>query len=372
MAHEIDVETGVASVYSGRGVTPWHGLGDVRPGLYTAGELAARPEWAIPLTMLPVRVRLADGRESVSSDVYASVRTDTGLILGTGSARYYQAENLQTLQGLGRIVGEEWSDEAGAFTRVADDTGYAIETAGSLDAGRAAWVLFARRDGAGISIDGPDTVRPYVLATWRHDGRGSLRVIGATVRVVCANTLALASQDGAVAVAEITHTPSLPARLRATADAMAMLAGAIPHTTARMRALAGAPARDELVARVSALVADSLCPSSDDRGHAVDVFGAVRRSRRELIAATRETIVRAITEGVADPFNGRPGTAWALLNSVTGLVDHGAGTVLPGYRAPRECANPERTRAEHRLVDLTDGRGGALKSRVFDVLASAN
>lgn len=108
------------------------------------------------------------------------VRNDNGAILSVVSKGY-------------TLIGHE---EMGAIIEaVLGQTNVKWETAGSLNAGKAVWVLVKLDEP--IELPGDDTVTyPYMAITNRHDGGGSCALRTTMVRIVCANTMAMAEAEG--------------------------------------------------------------------------------------------------------------------------------------------------------------------------------
>jgi phage/plasmid-like protein (TIGR03299 family) len=69
------------------------------------------------------------------------------------------------------------------------------ETAGSLDGGKAVWVLVKLDEP--IILPGDNTVTyPYMAITNRHDGKGSCALRTTAIRIVCQNTFGMAEAEG--------------------------------------------------------------------------------------------------------------------------------------------------------------------------------
>jgi len=159
--------------------TPWHGLGAVlgRPPASIAQAIEASGlGWRVERE--PVAVDRGDAatvddlwapRCEEIPGYYATVRQDTGAVLGIVGERYRVVQNEEAFEFVDALLGSSLH----------------FETAGSLGGGRRVWVLATLPDHV---VVGGDPVRPYVLLLNSHDG--STAVIAATtpVRVVCQNT----------------------------------------------------------------------------------------------------------------------------------------------------------------------------------------
>jgi phage/plasmid-like protein (TIGR03299 family) len=71
-----------------------------------------------------------------------------------------------------------------------------LETAGSLREGKRVWILARIAENSDVGIVGDDIVRKYLLLSNSHDGTTAVRVGFTPIRVVCANTLAMAVRNG--------------------------------------------------------------------------------------------------------------------------------------------------------------------------------
>ena len=84
----------------------------------------------------------------------------------------------------------------------------ALNTAGSLAEGSRIWVL-AKLNRAPLVIAQGDEIEKFILLSHSHDGRLAVRVGFTPIRVVCANTLALAHKKDASNLIRLKHTKDL-------------------------------------------------------------------------------------------------------------------------------------------------------------------
>jgi phage/plasmid-like protein (TIGR03299 family) len=85
-----------------------------------------------------------------------------------------------------------------------------FETAGALRDGERVWVLAKLADP--IRVIGDDVVDRYLLLSNSHDGRGAVSIRFTPVRVVCQNTLNLATKGGSATI-HVRHTRGMYQRL---------------------------------------------------------------------------------------------------------------------------------------------------------------
>lgn len=173
MAHEI------ATTFDGRyamayvGDTPWHGLGQKLDETSTIEQWAIAAGLDYELAMAPV----------TNGDIFVPnkkiiYRTDKREGLSVVGDKYQVVQPVEVLDFFKRYVG-----------------GFAqLETAGVLHGGRRYWAM-ARLDGE-INVAG-DITKPYLLLASSCDGSLTTQARLTTVRVVCNNTMQMASRGTA-------------------------------------------------------------------------------------------------------------------------------------------------------------------------------
>lgn len=302
MAHNLATINGsVAMAYLDE--TPWHGLGqklDVRglaaDAMIDAALDAARMRYQV--ASLPIF--LADG--SQVHGYGASVRlADDGTVAATLS-----------------VVGDGYhhiqNTEAVAILRpLAEEFGCVPAAAGVLGDGERCWMLMRLADATVTPVPGDD-VRGYFLLHWGHDGQMSVQALCTGVRVVCQNTLGMAT-NGRKAWISIRHTAGAGARIDDAAKLVRTLMGqlqATGETFADMARKAIAP--DAIVSYI-----DRVIPNTD----------ASKANVSPVIMARRETVARLVFAGRGAALANQlidtsDGTAslWAVYNAVTEYVDH--------------------------------------------------
>lgn len=151
---------------------PWHGLG-------TMAQEAPTSEDALHMAELDWRVEQTPVFTDAGIEIpgYKANRRNTdGSILGIVSDRYKIVQNTEAFEFTDAIVGET------------EDGVVKYETAGSLCGGKRIWLL-AKMPTKKV-LD--DDVEPYMFFSNSHDGTGAIKVGMTPVRIVCANTLAIA------------------------------------------------------------------------------------------------------------------------------------------------------------------------------------
>ena len=167
----------VETMFSAREV-PWHKLGTVVPDVLTAEEaiVAGGLDWEVETR--PVFTANTKGNRVRIPQSRALVRNTDEKVLGIVGDRYVPFQNRQAFQFFDNLV----------------DSGEAkYETAGSLKGGKLVW-LTAKLPNH-VSLGGIDDVEIYILLWTSHDGTKAITVDVTPVRVVCANTLNMATRS---------------------------------------------------------------------------------------------------------------------------------------------------------------------------------
>jgi len=175
------------SPYPGLGPSPWHNLGTELVNPATAREAIEAAGLNYTVVKKPLKELVELNHPTDVSDRWATVRTDTGDVLGIVGDSYEPIQNRDAFRFFDTLVG---TDEA------------IYETAGVIGRGERIWIL-AKLPGF-IKVHGNDIVSKYLLLSNSHDGSSLVRVKLTPIRVVCNNTLTAALQ-GAGEV-HIRHT----------------------------------------------------------------------------------------------------------------------------------------------------------------------
>jgi phage/plasmid-like protein (TIGR03299 family) len=202
MAQRLEVVNGKASMFF-VGELPWHGLGQELHGRPTVREAltASRLDWGVELAPL------VTGDAHEPAPARAVRRTTDRRLLGVVGPAYHALQN---------------RDAFAFFQPFLDDALAALHTGGGLCDGRKVWLL-ARIEREPLVIGDGDEIRKFVLLSNSRDGTTSVRVGFTPIRVVCANTLALANADKAGSrLIRVRHTRRLADNLEALQEVMAL------------------------------------------------------------------------------------------------------------------------------------------------------
>ncbi len=308
MAHEVE------NMFSVQ-VTPWHGLGHVvanAPNIQEVLKLAGL-DWTVSLRKL----FLDNG---IPVDKQAIVRDSDNSVLGYATGqRYKPLQNSEALE----------------FFRPFHDSGLCtFETAGSLRNGEKVWIL-ARINTGEMEIVNGDVVRKYLLLSNAHDGKTGIRVAFCPIRVVCANTLAMAHSHAETKAIRLFHSKKVTENLQAIQETVNLANNAFEATAEQYRALARKQVNQNDIKRFVDIVFYNNTQAETDR---------------EKIARERlnEEITNLFKVGYGNDQVGVAGTAWGLYNAATQYLS---------YQASRT--------QEVRLDNLWFGQGQQVNERAF-------
>jgi phage/plasmid-like protein (TIGR03299 family) len=170
------------------GQLPWHGLGTVlaEDDLYDWPSASAKAglDWEAEL------VPLLTADTGAKVEHRAVRRKSDGRVLGIVGPRYAVLQN---------------QDAFGWFEPFLEAKEAALHTAGSLRNGSRIWVL-AKLNREPLVVAAGDEVEKCLLLSHSHDGSLAVRVGFTPVRVVCANTLAMAHGADASKLLRVKHT----------------------------------------------------------------------------------------------------------------------------------------------------------------------
>jgi phage/plasmid-like protein (TIGR03299 family) len=309
MAHEIETMAFF-------GETPWHGLGTPlqEEELYDWEKtcIKAGLNWEVELAPL------------VTADTHAEVshravrRTSDGRILGVVGPRYAVLQNRDAFR---------W------FQPFLQAREAALHTAGSLRDGSRVWVL-ARLNRDPIVVAEGDEVEKYILLSHGHDGSLAVRCGFCAIRVVCANTLALAHGSDASKLIRVKHTKDVGQNLANFRDVMNLANQEFEATAEHYR----------LLARKSINQADlkkyirRVLKVEDDQEPSTRTRSIV------------EEIIRLAESGRGNDLPSIRGTYWSAYNAVSEWLGYSRG------RSPQS-----------RLDSLWFGDSAALNRHALDV-----
>ena len=296
MAHELEIVDGKAKMFSGEGITPWHGMGNVIEGLATAEE-------ALELSGLDFEVLLKqlytlddDGNKLKVKDRFATVRNTDSKHLGIVSNDYRVYQNKEAFEFLNKIT-DTGSGEA-VFT-----------TAGSLFGGSRSFITMKLTDQ--FTVGDQDAHDLYLMATNSHDGSQAFSVSVTTIRAVCNNTVTMGL---AAAKTKWTMRHKVALEYRAQ-DAREVLTLAYKYEDAFEKAVQEMM-QIQITKDKMHSIADKIVPASP-RQHDLTVEEIMNIWENEPTVA----------------MGGGEGNGWGAFNAVTYFTDH------KEYRTPESRFN---------------------------------
>jgi len=304
---------------------PWHGLGaNVSPDSTTEEMLeAAGLNWE--LERKPLLADMGEGETMEIPGKAAWVRNTDRKVMAVAGKQWRPLQPADTLGFMRDYV------SAGAAT---------LETAGSLRGGKIVWGL--ARLSHDFEVRPGDRVNGYLLITSPNEVGRAITVRTTTVRVVCANTMALAER-GSQAQYSQNHLTDF--NVEAAKEAVGL-------------------AHEQLAqAERNAKILDSLKISASDAVTKVlaPVFYPELAEDEEVMATlhlpdNQPKKLQSILESIENAPGNKEvsGTGWAVLNGVTHWADHVYGW-NPGTRMFRSWHgdnSKHKLEVESRLLEL--------------------
>lgn len=267
-------------------------------------------------------------------DHVAMTRSDTRQVLGVVGRDFQPYQNTEMFGFLSNVAG------------LADAT---IETAGCLHGGKDVWAL-ARVPNLDVCI-GDDVSRGCLLIANGHVGNRRLTIQPTSVRVVCSNTLAMATRQrrGQRKTVQggwaIRHTAGMRQAVRDAEQAYTRALQVHHETSQMMDLLARSPLTTTRFADLMAAVFTADGP--DERG------------RAQTIRAKREATIQSILASETCQVGSTRGTMFAGLNAITEFIDH---------ERPTRSTDGDSQAA--RFASSIFGSGAQLKQRALETALS--
>jgi phage/plasmid-like protein (TIGR03299 family) len=294
--------------------------------------------WRVRKEALQTTVLTADGVSTLDvPEQFATVRTNpvTGRpdVLGVVGRGYTPIQN---------------EEHAALLDALVDESGAHFETAGSLRGGRQ--VFLTMKLPTTMQIGGVDPVDLYLVACNSHDGTSAFRLLVSPIRVVCANTQAIAIRR-AQSSFSIRHTSGASGQIEQARQAL----GLTFKYAETFQAQADAMIAQAMTDRQFRELIDAVW-HVDDKADTSAKAGPSKRS--QTIAANRRAVLVDLwrSSPTAEAIRG---TAWGAYQAITEYTDH--------FAPIGEKRNPGAARAERAI---TSANVAAVKTRAFDLLAA--
>lgn len=312
----------------------WHRLGRV----YKPGETGAMNSqeaiegahlnWLVSKERLSLRdIKLENGEAVDVEDNFAIVRTDTNRTLSVVGNDYVPLQNAEAFSFLDSLVQDGIMKYESAFALKGGKKICLLARMPSVD--------FVTKDDASLR---------YIFFMNGH-GEGGIVGTPTSVRTVCANTVRIALGQGRTRNTSVTirHSGNLESKLGVMRDYLSQFDKGFTRYREQAQSLLKGTTQEKVIEYLK-----ELFPApADDAGE---------RSKTMYKNKMDEYIKFKL-----DQSNNMPsikGTWWALFNSVTQFVDHGA--------RGRESKDTI-VRAENRFVAITSGPEASLKDKAFSL-----
>lgn len=321
---------------------PWHGLGVVledAPSIEDAKEKSGL-NWTASIK--PSYFEADDGQFVRVPGQNAVVRDDVSVVIGAVGDRYEIYQN----------------DEMWKFIDTfKSQTNCDIETAGSLRNGAITWVL--AKNGAVEYVTG-DPIEEFFLFRNSFDGSSPIMSTFTNIRVVCANTMALAIKN-ARNMFKVRHTASAESQLEEVQKALGIRANFKAKLDEAMDHLVTVPFGAK---KIENFLADVVFPVPQQivqtGGKVVDIKEA---SKKAITTRTNKinAVLELVENGAGANIVGVRGTAYGLFQALTEWSDH--------ERSIKVTQN--RDRKEVLFENAFWGTGAQFKQDCFDALLKA-
>ena len=297
--------------------TPWHGLGNRLPDKQPLEVWleAAGMDWEIKTTDVLFRVGMGNNfNVHPNPDAKVLYRSDTLAPLSVVSPRYKVVQPKEILEFYRDLV---------------SIGGFELETAGVLKEGKKLWAL--AKTGEETVLKGGDRVKGYLLLATSCDGTLATTAQFTSVRVVCNNTLQIATDDrvGAIKVPHSTKFDPMAVKIALGVGASAWLA-----FEEQAQALASRKVnRIDVTKYIIEVLGDRNAPIAEQPNE----------------KALKTVIDLFAGKGKGSSLASSEGTAWGLVNAVTEYVDH--------HRRARS--------QDYRLDSAWFGQGAGIKEKAW-------
>jgi phage/plasmid-like protein (TIGR03299 family) len=273
-----------------QGEVPWHGLGTPITDAHTfeEGFQLAGLDWEVKTRHLFT----SDGEQVTHRAAY---RESDGRILGIVGPRWEPLQNREAFDIFEPLV------ESGELK---------LHTAGSLRNGERIWVLLQMATDPTPIVKG-DEICHFVLLSNGHDGKLAVRLGFTPIRVVCANTEALARSSTASKLIRVRHNKFVRENCEKLRDIMNLANQEFEATTEQYKFLA------------------SKSINKKDLEKYIKIVMGLHDKKDDDISTRSKNLMNRIEwyfdNGKGNKLPGVEGTYWAAYNAVTEYLNHEQG-----------------------------------------------
>lgn len=338
--------------------TPWHKIGKVLTDAPTLQQaiIDAGLNW----TTLVESVFDSTGR-CLDDFCKAFVRSDNKLILGVVGPNTYPLQNIHAFD---------------FFQPFIDSKEAELTTAGSLDEGRRIWVLAKINRDNSVIVKG-DEVAKFVLLSNSHDGTLAVRVGFTPIRVVCANTLAMAHSNKLSKLIRVRHSKDVQKNVEMVRDTMNLANEEFEATAEQYRFLASRQINpsdlkkyvkivlghtDEDLSTRSQNILDSILKRHEEKtGMMAELLRRAEAMQREENARIQDENEKLLAQVIAN--------TEAAMEAGRGTENAPSrGSYWTAYNAINEYMNYEKGHSDDtRVNSLWFGQNATLNNKALDI-----
>lgn len=276
------------------GEVPWHGEGTKLDGTETTEQVMEKAglNWSVETE--PVFRKLANG-EYAEVPAQVSVRSSDDRVLGVVGPRWTPLQNAAAFK---------------VFEPLVENDLMAWHTAGSLRDGERIWVLCQLALNNSEVVPG-DEISKFALLSNGHDGKLAVHFGFTPIRVVCANTEALARNCKASKLIRVRHHRFVKENVEKLRDIMNLANQEFEATCDEYRFLASRSINSEDLKKYVRIVFKQNDKDEDNIS-----------TRSANIMASVENLFES---GKGNDLPGVKGTWWAAYNAVTEYLNYEKG-----------------------------------------------
>ena len=348
MAHKIYIANGKASMaYAASGGVPWHKLGQAMPDSADMETWREACGFDFEILKAPVDYHI-DGKAYRVPDRFVLYRSDSKESISVMSDRYQIVQPAQVLD---------------FFSEVCERQGGKMDTAGVLKEGAQYWCMIKKN--VGDDVRPGDRIELYILLATSADGSLATTAQMTGIRVVCANTLAVAMRaSNSGKVVRVKHNTAFDAKAVQRELGMIDFESSWDHFVGDMRKLADVPIS---ASDATKFFSNLLRPGKDRKQEVVIeqeqlgasdfsglLSGKVKAGHYSpVVEKESDRAIRGLAELENSYYRAPgacPGSLYGVLQGVTHYLDH------------------ERGSDANRLSSAWFGQGAALKETAFSQL----
>lgn len=282
----------------------WHGLGQIIDQYPTSAEALkfAGLDYEVIKEDLYTTSLNADGQAmDFSKRVkthFATIRKDTGDILGIVGKDYQIVQNIEAFSFFDAIVGGD---------------GIQYETAGALGNGERIFITAKLPNY--IKVGKEDLIEQYLFLTTSHDGYGSITAAFTPIRVVCQNTLNAAIRNHSNCI-KIRHTTGAKERLEQAHKLM----GITNTLSAQLETIFNRWSKVQISdPEVKKLIQQAMCPNKE-------VYSNLQAGKEDALSTAFKNVCdNAFIYAMSNEtqtMNTTRGTLFGAYNAVTGYFQN--------------------------------------------------